>query len=76
MAESCPNLNIFCTLKHLKVRFILETLFYKSLNFKYSQCILRAPVYILTLKQTLLVIDVLLVRKIQLTGNAQLLPSS
>ena len=54
---------------------ILETSFHKSffiLSFRYSQCILGAP----TCVNIKIVIDVVLVHKIQLTGNCQLLLSS
>jgi len=50
--------------------------FHFSNHFYHSQCILGAPLYILIIKQALLVIDVALVYKVQLTGKRQLLPSS
>jgi len=75
MAETYQNLDVFLYLAEI----IFETSLCKLFLFwtsKYSQCILGAFAYALTLKQTLLVVDVVLINKIQLTGNHQLLPSS
>ena len=63
MVETCPNL-VFET---PKAKIILDTLFinhfYFELQVQYLQCILGVPMYILTLKQTFLVIDGVLVHK-------------
>ena len=61
-----------------KAKSILETLFYKSFYFELQvfAVYFRSACVHISIKQTFLVIDVVLVHKIQLTSNCQLLPSS
>ena len=65
-----------------ETKSILETLLYKSFYFKlqvFAVYFRRTYVYFRSTYvyiKTFLVIDVVLVHKIQLTGNCQLLPSS
>jgi len=66
MAETCPNFDIFCIFKHLRLFWKLWFINHFYFELSSIQCILGAPVYIMMLKQTLLVIDVVLVHKIQL----------